>query len=153
MDPLGYQAPINLKDNPPVTIGTSLPPVPGKLVKTIEAGHFIEMGELLPERLGVANMSTDDEGFKIPKPKHRPVTTILEWAQCFGIYVAVISRTQPKQVPDLLAYQALIIQAQLEYQGESWLGYNRTFRLRVISQPDLKWSCVDPTLWSLAFSG
>ena len=56
-------------------------------------------------------------------------------------------------MPDLLAYQALIIQAQLEYQGDSWLGYDRTFRLRAMSQPDLKWSSVDPTLWSLAFSG
>ena len=37
--------------------------------------------------------------------------------------------------------------------GDSWLGYDRTFRLRAMSQPDLKWSCVDPMLWSLAFSG
>ena len=153
VDPSGIQAPINPKDTPPVTVGASLPPVPGKLVKRIQAGHFIEMGELLPERLGVASMGSDDEGFKMPKAKHRAVTTILEWAQCFGIYVAVISRTQLKQVPDLLAYQALIIQAQLEYQGDSWLGYDRTFHLRAMSQPDLKWSCVDHTLWSLAFSG
>ena len=67
------------------------------------------MGELLPEWLGVAGMGSDDEGLKTPNEKHKPVTTILEWAQCFGIYVAVISRTQPKRVPDLLAYQALII--------------------------------------------
>ena len=153
VDSSGIQAPINPKDIPPVTVGASLPPVPGKLVKRIQAGHFIEMGELLPERLGAASMGSDDEGFKTLKAKHRPVTTILEWAQCFGIYVAVISRTQPKRVPDLLAYQALVIQAQLEYQGDSWLGYDRTFRLRAMSQPDLKWSSVDPTLWSLAFSG
>ena len=56
-------------------------------------------------------------------------------------------------MPDLLAYQALIIQAQVEYQGDIWLGYDRTFRLRAMSQPNLKWSSVDPTLWSLAFSG
>ena len=153
VDPLGIQAPPNPKHPLPVTIGASLPPVPGKLVKRIEAGYFIEMGELLPERLGAANVGTDDDGFKAPKPKPRPVTTILEWAQCFGIYVAVLSRTQPERVPDLLAYQALIIQAQVEYQGDSWLGYDRTFRLRAMSQPDLKWSSVDPTLWSLAFSG
>ena len=152
-DPLGIQAPANPKDIPPVTIGASLPPVPGKLVKRIEAGNFIEMGELLPEWLGAANVSTDDDGFKAPKPKPRPVTTILEWAQCFGIYVAVLSRTQPERVPDLLAYQALIIQAQVEYQGDSWLGYDRTFRLRAMSQPNLKWSSIGPTLWSLAFSG
>ena len=91
VDLLGIQAPVNPKDTPPVTIGASLPPVPGKLVKRIEAGHFIEMGELLPEWLGAANVGTDDEGLKMLKVKHGLVTTILEWAQCFGIYVAVIS--------------------------------------------------------------
>ena len=100
--PLGIQDPANPKDISPVTIGASLPPVPVKLVKRIEAGNFIEMEELLPEWLGAANISTDDNGFKGPKPKPRPVTTILEWAQCFGIYVAVLSRTRPEQVPDLL---------------------------------------------------
>ena len=94
-DPLGIQAPANPKDIPPVTIGASLPPIPRKLVKRIKAGKFIEMGELLPERLGAANVSNDDR-FKAPKPKPRPVTTILEWAQCFEIYVAVLSRTQPE---------------------------------------------------------
>ena len=87
-DLLGIQAPANPKDIPPVTIGASLPPVPGKLVKRIEAGNFIEMGEFLPEWLGAANISTDDDEFKAPKPKPRLVSTILEWAQCFGIYVA-----------------------------------------------------------------
>ena len=103
-DPMGIQASAHPKDTLPVTVGASLPPVPGKLVKRIEAGYFIEMGELLPEQLGAANVGTDDEGFKAPRPKPRPVTTILEWAQCFGIYVAVLSRTQLERVPDLLAY-------------------------------------------------
>ena len=95
-DPLGIHAPANPKDIPPFTIGASLLLVPGKLVKRIEAGNFIEMGELLPKQLGAANVSTDNDGFKAPKPKPRPVTTILEWAQCFVIYVAVLSRTQPE---------------------------------------------------------
>ena len=142
-----------LKNTLPVTIGASLPPVSGKLVKRIEAGYLIEMGRLLPERLVATNIGTDDDGFKAPKPKTRSVIAILEWAQYFGIYVAVLSRTQPERVPDLLAQQALIIQAQVECQGHSWLDYDRTFRFRAMSQSDLKWSFVDPTLWSLAFSG
>ena len=72
-DPLGIQAPPNPKDTLPVTIGASLPPVPGKLVKRIEAGYFIEMGELYSERLGAANVGTDDDEFKTPKSKPRPV--------------------------------------------------------------------------------
>ena len=68
-DLMGIQAPAQSKDTLPVTIGASLPPVPGKLVKWIEAGYFVEMGELLPKRLGAANVGTDDEGFKAPRPK------------------------------------------------------------------------------------
>ena len=105
------------------------------------------------EHLGTPSIHTEEDTHRGSKPKTRPVTSILEWAQCFGIYVAVISRSQPERVPDMLAYQALIIQAQMEYQGDSWLSYDRTFRLRAASKRNLDWSAVDPTLWSLAFSG
>lgn len=36
----------------------------------------------------------------------------------------------PKRVLDLLSYQALIINAYIEYQGDHWSGYNRQFRQR-----------------------
>jgi len=38
---------------PPLTIGEGLPPVHGKLVNRIQSGHFIDLAELLPDRLGV----------------------------------------------------------------------------------------------------
>ena len=62
-NPLDVQVSINPKDIPPVTIGASFPPVPGKLVKRIKASNFIKMGELLPKWLGAANFGIDDDGF------------------------------------------------------------------------------------------
>ena len=144
--------PIPSSKEPPSThLGGGLPPVPGKLVKRIEEGHFIEMGELLPERL--SSHCEDEDQIKSTKPKRRAVTNILEWLQCFGIYIAIVSRKEPHRVLDLLAYQHLIIQAHQEYQGDCWLGYDRRFRQRAATNPSMNWSTIDPTLWSLAFSG
>ena len=95
---------------------------------------------------------SEDDNLKA-KQKHRTVTTILEWIQCFSLYVAVISRAHPEQVRALLGYQALIIQASIEYQGDWWLEYDRTFRLRAATQKGTTWSVIDNTLWNLAFSG
>ena len=137
------------KDPSVVHIGAALPPIFTKLLKRIEQGNFIEMAELLPESLG--HLASDDDQHVV-KPKRRVISDIVEWLQCFGTYIAIISRKQPTRVIDLLGYQGLIIQAYQEYQGDSWLGYDRRFRQQAAATPT-KWAVVDPTLWNLAFSG
>ena len=131
-----------------VLFGAGLPPVPAKLVKRIEDGEFIEMIELLPERLAMS--SVDD---RLSKPKRRSIQNILEWVQCFGLYIAIISRKEPARVPDLLGYQALIIDASREYLGEGWMGYDRHFWQRAAATPTQQWAMVEPTLWNIAFAG
>ena len=91
----------------------------------------------------------DEGGPRTSKQKCKPVTMIFKWVQGFCIYVAVLSRSQPERVLDLMSYQALIIQTHLEFQDGGWLCYDRTFRLRAASQEN---HTVEPTLWSLAFS-
>ena len=126
-------------------------PVPGKLIIKIESGQFIELGELWTDRLGITAAS-DDDGSKASKSKNKPITSITEWIQCFGISTAVLSKFQPHQVADLLGYQTLILQSYMEFRGDHWLGYDCTFRLKAATQKDLKWATIDSTLWSLAFS-
>lgn len=41
----------------------------------------------------------------------------------------------------------------MEYKGEAWLGYDRSFRQRVAADPSMFWAVIDPTLCSLTFSG
>ena len=144
-----YSDTANLNDC--VSVGAGLPPVPAKLVSKIEAGEFIDMGELIPDRLGVARSFSNEEAGKVAKQKRRVVASIMEWVQCFGIYIAVISRKQPHRVPDLLGYQTLIIEAYLEYQGDGWMAYDRRFRQRTGATQ--QWAHIDTTLWNLAFSG
>ena len=37
----------------PMYIGAGLPPVPKKLVQRIQSGEYVDMSELLPDRLGI----------------------------------------------------------------------------------------------------
>ena len=133
-----------------VLFGAGFPPVPSKLVKKIEAGDFIDMAKLRPEGLGTME---DSAPGRSTKGKTKMISNILEWIRCFSLYVAILSRSAPHRVPDLLSYQALIIEAQMEYPGDHWLGYDRRFRQRAAVTKTTKWSKIDTTLWHLAFAG
>ena len=135
------------------SIGAGLPPVPEKLVSRIEAGEFIEMAELLPDHMGTAGMRTGDDQSRVLRSRRKVVTNILEWVECFAIYIAVISRKQPHRVPEMLGYLILILEAQMEYVGDGWLGYDRRFRMAAAGNPSINWAVIDTTLWNLAFSG
>ena len=66
--------------------------------------------------------------------------------------MSVIAKTQPYLVPDLMGYQILIIEVGTEYRNNSWLAYDRCFRQQVAAHPQCKWSNIDSTLWTLAFT-
>ena len=52
----------------------------------------------------------------------------------------VLTRIYPKQIPDLLEYQSLIIEVHLEYESDNWLAYDRLFRLNLF--PSKEGACV-----------
>ena len=138
--------------SPPVPVGEAFLPVSQKLVSKIESGAFVDMAELLPDHLGNTRVNLSDEQGS-SRPKKRSVTSILEWIQCLSIYTSIISKKQPESVPDLLGYQTLLIDAYLEYRGDTWVGYDRRFRLTAAANTTKVWAHIDPTLWNLAFAG
>ena len=111
------------------------------------------MSELLPDRLGI-NAGPPVEGDKEDKKsKRRQVTNVLEWIQCYSIYMAVRAQKYLEKVQDLLGYQTLIVEARMEYEGDGWLGYDRRFRQTAAASPDMSWAKIEPTLWNKAFAG
>ena len=113
--------------SPVLSIGAGLPPVPLKLVKRIHAGEFIDMSELLPDRLGI-NAGPPLDGDKEEKRiKRRQVANILEWVQCFSIFTAVRTQKYPEKTQDMLGYLALIIEARKATDGLDMIaGSDRT---------------------------
>lgn len=112
------------------------------------------MAELLPNQLGV-NAATVETGDKEEKwkGKREQVKNILEWLQCYRMYIAVVAVKYPQRLPDMLAYQVLIIEAHMEYEDDGWLGYDRRFRQRAAAMPDAVWARIECTLWNIAFAG
>ena len=67
--------------------------------------------------------------------------------------MAVISQKKPGKIPDLLAYETLIIEGHMEYHRDAWLGYVRWFHQCTATHNTKSWVIIDPTHWNLAFSG
>ena len=126
-----------------------LPPVPNKLVKRIQDDEFIDMSELTIDRL---SMSSPDETSKPSHSKRRPVTSIIEWTQCFTNYIAILGQAQPERISDLLGYQHLILEAHLEYAGDGWAVYDRRFRQIAATRLGTPWAQRDGDLWNMAFA-
>ena len=91
-----------------IYIGGGMPPIPAKLAKRIQEGQFIEIAELLPDFLRGPNPSDEDQ-LKSSKIRTWAITNIIDWIQCFSVYIAIICHSQPERIVDLLGYQNLII--------------------------------------------
>ena len=87
-----------------VYIGGGLPPIPARQVKRIKDGQFMEMAKLLPDHLSSSPYSDEDQA-KRTKVKYKEVLDIIEWLQCFSLYIAMIACSNASCVVDLLGYQ------------------------------------------------
>lgn len=47
-----------------------------------------------------------------------------------------MAEKHPERVQDLLNYQALLVEAHMEYEGDTWLRYDRRFRQAAAALPD-----------------
>ena len=87
------------RNQPPCTLEPAYPQSPAKLVQKIQAGEYVDMAELLPGQLGVnAGLPVQGDNDE-KKSKHRQVTNILEWIQCYTIYMVVRAEKQPEKNP------------------------------------------------------
>jgi len=134
----------------PVLISSGLPPVPAKLVKKIHDGSFVKMAELLTTTLISPHYEANDHTASHRKtPKQ--VTDIMDWIQCFGMYVAIVSLKNPRRIPNLIGYQNLIIQSYIDSHEGHWIIYDRRFCLKASTTTIPEWSAIDITVWRMAF--
>ena len=67
--------------------------------------------------------------------------------------VAILTWHFPEKAPELLAYQASIVQAERNYEGKQWVTYDRQYRREALARKDLNWSVPNPRLYNEAFTG
>jgi hypothetical protein len=133
-------------------LGEGLLPVPDKLVQKIVRLEYVEMRELMPETW----LKDEEEGkhtLSWPKRRAAPVTDILQWLTCYTAMVGVLSKAYPSMVPEFMSYQATIIKCARDFDGLAWAQYDRAYRRQVAQTKELRWSKLNPTLYSLCFAG
>ena len=139
-----------------IYVGEGLLPVPAKLAEKITRWDFVDMAELLPEfwtsvnpRETASNAATTQNGAR----RKRAVTDIATWLQCFATYTSVMSTAHPQAVPELLAYLIFVLRASQDFGGVAWATYDAAFRRQASITGNRQWSRVNPSLYSICFSG
>ena len=122
------------------------------MVQKILKGYYVDMAELLPEKLSHVQEPQSSQSSDSKKPKCKQVGDILQWVECFNAYTGVVLAQNPSRASDLLSYSSLIVHAARKYRGEGWVQYDVNFRRRAAAFPLTRWAEINPTLWQLAFS-
>ena len=142
-----------------VYICEGIPPLPAKIVQSIEKGEFVELTSLLPK-----NALWEEEPFteitdkvvvfthgKVG-PKKKAIENIETWIEAFCTYAAVRGRKHPEDIPELMAYTVTIVKGARDYGGRSWLVYDYRFRqLAAAKQMRRGWGQKDMALWNDTF--
>ena len=81
------------------------------------------------------------------KQKRRQVTNILEWIQCYFIYMAV----RVKKFPVKTCWTTKRSSLRQEWSTKGMVGWATTDVSG--KRPDTPWSKIEPTLWNKAFAG
>ena len=139
------------KEERPVLLASSTPPVPQKIAERIWRGQFVAMWELLPEALaGGPEVKCSEE--RKDKRKAPKIQSIASWMLGFSVNVGVMAKKHPEQVPGLAAYMAQIVQASRQFRGNPWVEYDTHRRMQAAAAGQTNLAEVDTSLWAIAFA-
>ena len=134
----------------------TLLPIPPHLVKTIQNGKYIDLGDLLPEALSEAFDKAQQEvkrGYREVQMKHS-INTPIDWGWPFlPLLLSCSTHFQPECAPQLTTYSNIIFRLACEVKGKVWLRYDRAFRQAAASQPTLRWDRRKPDVWLESIAG
>ena len=123
-------------------------------------GEYVDMADLLRDnveaerRRGAVTDNTTctgGGGGGAGKGKRREIPDLLSWVQCFGVYACVVASQHPKRICELMAYQTTIIREARRCGGAGWQGYDSMFRQHAANLPNIDWSKVNNSLFTVTF--
>ena len=120
-------------------------PVPRKLRHSIGRGEFVVLADLLSECLVLSGGCTKYSSQR-KAARTRPITGLDTWLEAWSIYAGVLVSYKPELAPDLFRYQNFITRQSRRFKPYAWLQYDAQFRLKLASNPSIKWSDTDTEL-------
>ena len=72
---------------------------------------------------------------------------------CSTQYNTIMLQEHPDRAAEMMAYQTAIAKASQRYKWPSWVIYDATFRQEMAGLSRASWARVDPSIYSLCFTG
>ena len=108
---------------------------------------FVEMAELTIKDDPIAGTS------RLPTPARPPTKNLSQLIERYSMMAALLCTRFPEKALELFAHQAMIVRAELNYEGARWTSYDRSYQRQALARKDLNWSVPDPRLYSEDFTG
>ena len=140
-------------------LGSGLPAVPRKTAEKIWAGEYVDFSDLPPARGKSKSFPSSVEGHIIVvhaadlAQSRKLIPDLGTWAQCFALFMAVVTAKEPGRSADLLAYLSTIAKASLKYKWPAWIVYDQNFRQEAADKGLKNWAQVDPSIYTQCFTG
>ena len=111
---------------PQFHLASSLPLIPGKLVRKIQALEFVEMRDLFPDNIALAERLEALPSHRTPSsaPETREVGALATWVTAFATYIAIVAVAHPGRVRYMLAYMRLLVREAQKFWGH-WVDHLR----------------------------
>ena len=113
------------------TVGPGHAPVPGKLVKKIRDGQFVELADLLSVNIRAEDQEPqaylDGKILVSSKRRQLEIKDILTWTEAFTIFQLVLCSAHPHHWLDTTKYKLLVVQTARQFPGLWWLEYDLAY--------------------------
>ena len=137
---------VTAKNRLGLVLGGGLPAIPADIMKRVEDNSYVELSELLPEKIQEAFLYPDSKG----KKKAQPLDKFVDWVLAFTVYSQALLAKDPTIAGDLIIFIGTVARLARDHPGAAWAIYERNFRANAVADPSTKWSTLNQEVWALS---
>ena len=133
----------------PISVGSSVAPVPSELVGAIANNKYIDFKLLLPLKLALLSVMPSlltQSIARLITSKLSPVSCLRDWASAWAVYASIVSKVAPGNLLDLISYMLVITEAAKRSDFDCQ-KYDRLFLQGAALDNNKRWGVADPTIW------
>ena len=128
-----------------LVLGGGLPSVPAEILHRIHKNSYVELSELLPEKIQESFLYPDGR-----KKKAAPIDKFVDWVLAFCTYGQALLTQKPEIGGDLLTFVGTVARLARDHPGPAWATYEQMFRGKAVADPTTRWNKLDQEVWALS---